>query len=1154
MKCSFCDKSNHKTDDCRELMAYKTSKWNPTKTKSTKDDAESEGEDVNQMVANMTIGNQYIGFDTCASMHVCGDKTMLVNFRKGKSLKVNGWDGSHRLVNKYGDYPEFGEALFVDGASNLLSVAKLVDDGFELRWEASKNQFTVLKDGLLVRSFIKTEPGVYAYDWYESKPGIGEFQEVPAESVKLVAVPGELVSNGRPSAIMSQPECHSVASVNMDINDRDLIRAHEVQRIHESLGHPSDGVLSNLLRCGNILQSELVVQDINNARQLNGPCQGCLKGKMKHSDAKMSKSFITKVIGDLLHMDIMFFGGLVYLLIVDNFSGFYVTISLKDKRLETMKSAVEKVISIYKGYGHKVKNIRTDSESVFQSLESALMESEILPSYTAPENHERKAERAIQTVKSKARALIYGLDYKLPKKLFGFALEYAVNSNNMVPNVNHPTTTPNEMVMGRKINVKQDCRATFGEIAQFRIPYAEHDSVGLRSETGIVVGRVPNSHGVLKVFVPSRNKIVRRFKFVKHKMNKELEDYLKNHYEVSEEPEDEVTEDSLSRNDEVNLEGVYWKDPDEVLNAFINSIKCSEVRSDKYRDKDGKYSIKGATVRLDNGVTNDCFTEYCNEPNPVIGEYINWTTQVALKHDKTKAREAMKVEMDQMVDEKVFEPVHLKDVPIMYQKLIIPSLMVMKVKYNADGSYDKTKARFTAGGHRQVQPVGVNNSSPTVDLTSFFTSLAKASKEISVMQAVDVKGAFLKSMLPNKHQYMRLSPEHTKALVSSCSDYEKYVESDGSIVVRLVRALYGLKEAAQLWFINIRDALIEFGFKQSMHDQCVFYWKRPKGNAVICNVHVDDMFFTADCQEDLDKVNRFLKRKYKDITINSGDVINYLGMTIRRNPDTGRIAVSQYGYIDSMLQKYDMNGKASTPSTVDLFKESLDKEDKKLVDKTEYISKVMSLMYLAKRTRPDILKEVVYASTKCINPTLGDLKKVVRIFKYINSTKGNCLEFLVSKIEVCAYIDASHMCHPDTKGHGGVVISLGPNGGTIYAKSFKIKNISLSSCEAELAAGHEGIQRGLYVRRLLTEFGYELGPVKLYQDNEAAIKLLENNMSNSFKSKHINVRYFYAREKIDNGELKIIKLPTDKMIADVLTKPMTGVKHKVMVEWLLNTW
>jgi hypothetical protein len=438
-----------------------------------------------------------------------------------------------------------------------------------------------------------------------------------------------------------------------------------------------------------------------------------------------------------------------------------------------------------------VKNIRTDSEAVFQSLETALMETEIIPSYTAPENHERKAERAIQTIKSKARAIIYGLDYKLPKKLYGYALEYAVNSNNMVSNVNNPATTPNEMMIGRKINAKQDCRAIFGEIGQFRIPYANDDSAGARSETGIVVGRVPNSHGVLKVFIPTRNQVVRRFKFVKHSMNKELEEYINDNYETTSDVDEDTENDTNESKKALNDEGVYWKDPDAVLNAFINSVNHKKSKSDVRAGKNE------TTVRLDTGVTNDCFREYCCEPNPIIGEYINWTMQEALEHDAEKAKEAMKIEMQQMVDEKVFEPVHLKDIPTVYHKLIIPSLMVMKVKYNADGSYDKTKARFTAGGHRQIQSVGVNNSSPTVDLTSFFTALAKSSMEFSYIQAVDVKGAFLKSMLPNKHQYMRLSPEHTKALIASCPDYTPYVQSNGTLLVRLVRALYGLKEAAQ---------------------------------------------------------------------------------------------------------------------------------------------------------------------------------------------------------------------------------------------------------------------------------------------------------------------------------------------------------------------
>jgi hypothetical protein len=297
-----------------------------------------------------------------------------------------------------------------------------------------------------------------------------------------------------------------------------------------------------------------------------------------------------------------------------------------------------------------------------------------------------------------------------------------------------------------------------------------------------------------------------------------------------------------------------------------------------------------------------------------------------------------------------------------------------------------------------------------------------------------------------------------------------------------------------------------------------------------------------------------LKRLYKDITINNGDKISYLGMTVESDPSSGRIGVSQSGYVADMLKKFQVYGTATTPSTLDLFKNSKDPQDLILVDTKSYLSKVMSLMYLAKRTRPDILKEVVYASTKAVNPTIGDEKIVNRILRYINGTKSRRLEFEVKDLRACANIDASHLCHPDTKGHGGVVISLGRHGGTIYAKSFKLSNVTLSSCESELTAGHEGIQRGLFVRNLLVEFGYDMGPVELLQDNSATIDLLTNDMSNSFKTKHINVQYFYAKELMDKKELIITKLPTEKMIADILTKPMVGAQFNQMVEWILNTW
>ena len=69
----------------------------------------------------------------------------------------------------------------------------------------------------------------------------------------------------------------------------------------------------------------------------------------------------------------------------------------------------------------------------------------------------------------------------------------------------------------------------------------------------------------------------------------------------------------------------------------------------------------------------------------------------------------------------------------------------------------------------------------------------------------------------------------------------------------------------------------------------------------------------------------------------------------------------------------------------------------------------------------------------------------------------------------------------------------------------------------------------------------------LYQDNKSAM-LLETNgrASSSKRTKHIFIRYFYVAERVAKGDLRIVWCPTDKMIADFLTKPLQG---KAFVEF-----
>eukprot|EP01035_Chromulina_nebulosa_P016432 gene16432-21772_t len=85
----------------------------------------------------------------------------------------------------------------------------------------------------------------------------------------------------------------------------------------------------------------------------------------------------------------------------------------------------------------------------------------------------------------------------------------------------------------------------------------------------------------------------------------------------------------------------------------------------------------------------------------------------------------------------------------------------------------------------------------------------------------------------------------------------------------------------------------------------------------------------------------------------------------------------------------------------------------------------MSLMYLAKRARPDILRDVTFLASKCSEPTELDL-------------------------DIVLWVDASFMVHEDLKGHSGCVITLGMNGGVMATLSKKQKVLTRSSTEAEL--------------------------------------------------------------------------------------------------------
>ena len=175
-----------------------------------------------------------------------------------------------------------------------------------------------------------------------------------------------------------------------------------------------------------------------------------------------------------------------------------------------------------------------------------------------------------------------------------------------------------------------------------------------------------------------------------------------------------------------------------------------------------------------------------------------------------------------------------------------------------------------------------------------------------------------------------------------------------------------------------------------------------------------------------------------------------------------------------------------------------------------------------------------------MEPDEDDQAKLDRVLRYINSTKDLYLTLELSdSVQVTSYIDAVYGIHNEARSVTGSIITLGK--GAFHARSTKQKLVSKSSTEAELIALTDESSQVLWTRNFLVEQGYTPGPAIIYQDNMSTMTLVEKCRSTNEHTRHIDIRYFFIKDRVDTGDLKLVHLPTAEMTADILMKPLQGL-------------
>ncbi|KAD5317800.1 hypothetical protein E3N88_17746 [Mikania micrantha] len=323
------------------------------------------------------------------------------------------------------------------------------------------------------------------------------------------------------------------------------------------------------------------------------------------------------------------------------------------------------------------------------------------------------------------------------------------------------------------------------------------------------------------------------------------------------------------------------------------------------------------------------------------------------------------------------------------------------------------------------------------------------------------------------------------------------------------------------------------------------YTKKNKTSTLLIGVCVDDLIVTGTQKKEIDLFKSQMEEKFEMSDL--GLLAFYLGIEVIQTKD--EIAIKQSAYITKILKNAGMLNSNETKIPMNPGTLLTKTEGGKPVDPTEYRSLIGCLRYLL-HTRPDLSYSVGLLSRFMQEPKEHHFKAIHQVLRYIKGTKdfgiiykrnGGC--------EITGYSGSSYGVNTEEgKGTTGIVFYFGNSPITWCTQ--KQQTVALSSCESEFMAATAAVCQALWLKRLLSELtGWKEEKITLYVDNISAIALMKNPVFHG-RSKHIDTRYHFIRECVENEDIIVEHISGELQKAEILTKALARVKFATMRELL----
>ena len=931
---------------------------------------------------------------------------------------------------------------------------------------------------------------------------------------------GELVSNTIRVGKLYRLKTASYAKVTVSNKEQ------SIQLWHRRMGHLGE---ANLRKLEKLAEGVTI-----NATSKLGICGSCQEGKQtrtpSNSPAKRAKEPLELI--QLIHSDLCgpihptSVGGANYFgLFIDDATRMTCIVPLKTKESgELVERFKEYQAQVEKQLNMKIKRIRTDGgREYLKDFEKYLKDQGIIHETTAPYSPEQNgvSERANRTILERTKAIL--AESQLPKGLWMEIATTVVYLKNRSPTTALEGITPFEAWFGKKPNLSH--LKSIGCTAYVHVPKEKRKKLDSHSRKCKLVGYAGTNQ--YRLWDPAKCDVVISRDVIFDENIPEIaisDDPPPRHQTVQVTIEDENkvvnAEETVLSDDEEDIAGS--SEQQEVNQPGPKPITRKSQRSTKGQPAklfaDIEFGKRGSIV------SQAKLSVAAIEPSDNLEDPEPQTMTEALQHP-TRGKEwekAIQDEYNSLIQNETWELCKLPE-----GRKTISCKWIFRHKVDADGKIVRLKGRLVARGFSQVYGVDYTETfAPVAKFAALRTLLAIAAVEDLEVHQMDVVTAFLAGDL-TEDIYM---------------DQPEGFNHNQGLVCKLKKSLYGLKQAPRIWNRKFHKFLKTIGFKRFNTDHCV-YLNRSKGTIIA--IWVDDLILVGKIDQ-LTALKSDLSKEFqmKDL----GELKYFLGICVERDRRARTIRINQAAYIDKILERFDMKDchPTATPLAAGT-RLAKAKKDDEMVDEKMYQRKVGSIMYNMIGTRPDIAYAVSQVSEFSANPNTTHLTAVQHILRYLKGTKHLSITYGGSdtNLQLQGYTDADFGGSNDRRSTSGYVFVLG--GGAISWCSKRQSTVALSTTEAEYMALTQATKEYIWLKTLWHELGRQSENQVIFVDNNSAIDLANNPEYHS-RTKHIDVEYHFIREKVENKEVNIVYCPTDDMIADLLTKPLSKVRHQKLVK------